>query len=338
MTDSRLISVVAPAMNEEDNVLPFYEAVKSVTDSLPEFRWEFIFVDDGSTDTTIERMLAVREKDRRVRVVQLSRNFGSYAAIRAGFDYARGDACITISADLQDPPDLFREFASRWQEGHHIVWGVREERDDPWTKRVAASLFYNLIRRLALADLPEHGMDCGLFDRRVVNVFRGIRDKNSITFMTIYWMGFRQARIPYHRQSRRFGKSKWPVGKRVQSALDVITAFSYLPVRVISYLGLAISIIAFVGTAIVLFDKLVLGIGELGWPSLMITMLFLGGVQMMMLGIIGEYLWRINSEVRGRPQYIAMKEFGFDDQSEKWEDSAALIGGTSTGSERNDHY
>lgn len=321
MTDSRLISVVVPAMNEEDNIQPFYDAVKAVTDSLPEFRWEFILVDDGSTDATVERILAVREKDPRVRVVQLSRNFGSYAAVRAGFDYARGDACITISADLQDPPDLFRGFASHWQEGHHIVWGVREQRDDPWTKRVAANLFYSLIRRLALADLPEHGMDCGLFDRKVVDVFRQIRDKNSITFMTIYWMGFRQARIPYHRQSRRFGQSKWPVGKRVKSALDVITAFSYLPVRIISYLGLTISIIAFVGTAIVLFNKLVLGIGELGWPSLMITMLFLGGVQMMMLGIIGEYLWRINSEVRGRPQYIAMKEFGFDDQSQKREDS-----------------
>jgi polyisoprenyl-phosphate glycosyltransferase len=338
MTNSRLISVVVPAMNEEDNIQPFYEAVKAVTDSLPGFRWEFILVDDGSTDATVDRILALREKDRRVRLVQLSRNFGAYAAVRAGFDYARGDACITISADLQDPPDLFRDFASQWQEGHHIVWGVRERRDDPWTKRVAASLFYDLIRRLALADLPEHGMDCGLFDRKVVDVFRQIRDKNSITFMTIYWMGFRQARIPYHRQSRRFGKSKWPVGKRVKSALDVITAFSYLPVRIISYLGLTISVIAFVGTVIVLFNKLVLGIGELGWPSLMITMLLLGGVQMMMLGIIGEYLWRINSEVRGRPQYITMEEFGFDDQSQGREDSVVRIGGNSIAGEPLDHY
>jgi polyisoprenyl-phosphate glycosyltransferase len=302
-------------MNEQDNVQPFYEAVKAVTDSLLDFDWEIIFVDDGSTDATVERVMTVRENDPRVCVIQLSRNFGSYAAIKAGFDYARGDACISISADLQDPPELFRNFAALWQQGYHIVWGVREQRDDPWSKKVLASIFYRLVRRLALADLPDHGMDCGLFDRRVVDEFRKIRDKNSITFMTIYWMGFRQARIPYHRESRRFGTSKWPLGKRIKSALDVITAFSYLPVRLSSYLGLIISTIAFVGAVIVLFDKLVLGIGEWGWPSLIITMLFLGGVQMLMLGIIGEYLWRINTEVRDRPQYIVMNQVGLDKES-----------------------
>ena len=315
MTSRRLISVVVPAMNEQDNVQPFYEAVKAVTDSLPDFDWEIIFVDDGSTDSTVERIMAVRENDPRVCVLQLSRNFGSYAAIKAGFDYARGHACISISADLQDPPELFRSFAALWQEGYHTVWGVREQRDDPWSKKVLASIFYRLVRRLALADLPDHGMDCGLFDRKVVDVFRKIRDKNSITFMTIYWMGFRQARIPYRRESRRFGTSKWPLGKRIKSALDVITAFSYLPVRISSYLGLIISTIAFLGAVIVLFDKLVLGIGEWGWPSLMITMLFLGGVQMLMLGIIGEYLWRINTEGRDRPQYIVMNQVGIDKES-----------------------
>jgi len=312
MSGSRLISVVVPALNEEENIRPFYEAVKAVTDDLPEFQWEFIFVDDGSTDATVKRILDIRESDRRVCVLQLSRNFGSYAAIKAGFDHARGEAVVSISADLQDPPQLFRDFTARWKEGYHIVWGVREQRDDPWSKKVLASLFYRLVRRLALEDLPNQGMDCGLFDRQVVDAFRQIRDKNSITFMTIYWMGFRQARIPYRRESRRFGTSKWPLGKRIRSALDVITAFSYLPVRVSSYLGLIISTVAFVGAVIVLFDKLVLGIGEWGWPSLMITMLFLGGVQMLMLGIIGEYLWRISTEVRDRPQYIVMDEFGLD--------------------------
>lgn len=312
MTSSPLISVIVPAMNEQDNVKPFYDAVRHITDSLADFRWEIIFVDDGSTDATVERISEMREKDPRVCALQLSRNFGSYAAIKAGFDYARGDACITISADLQDPPELFRSFTARWQEGYHIVWGVREQRDDPWSKRVMANLFYRLIRRLALADLPEHGMDCGLFDRKVVDTFRQIRDKNSITFMTIYWMGFRQARIPYRRQSRQFGTSKWPVGRRIKSALDVITAFSYLPVRISSYLGLIISTIAFITAVVVLFNRIVLGIGGWGWPSLMITLLFLGGIQMLMLGIIGEYLWRINSEVRDRPQYIVMEEIGLD--------------------------
>lgn len=312
MAGSRLISVVVPAMNEQDSVRPFYEAVRAVIDSLTDFQWDIVFVDDGSTDQTVERILAIREEDPQVRLLQLSRNFGSYAALRAGFDYALGDAVITISADLQDPPHLFKAFTERWSEGNHIVWGVRERRDDPWSKRVAAGIFYRIIRYLAFANLPEQGMDCGLFDRRVVDVFRQIRDKNSITFMTIYWMGFRQARVPYHRQSRQFGSSKWPVGKRINSALDVITAFSYLPVRISSYLGLIISIVSFIGALIVLFNRLVMGIGGWGWPSLMVAVLFMGGVQMLMLGIIGEYLWRINSEVRERPQYIVMEEFGFD--------------------------
>lgn len=314
MTRQPLISIVVPALNEQENILPFYEVTKGIIDSLPDFGWEIVFVDDGSTDSTVDRVLALREKDSRVCILQLSRNFGSYAAIKAGFDYAHGDAIISISADLQDPPELFRSFAARWREGYHIVWGVREQRDDPWSKKFAANMFYRLIRRLGLTDLPNHGMDCGLFDRKVIEAFREIHDKNAITFMTIYWMGFRQARVNYHRQARHFGTSNWPVGKRVKSALDVITAFSFLPVRLISLVGLIISIIAFVGAVIVLIDKLLLGLGELGWPSLMITVLFMGGVQMLMLGIIGEYLWRINSEVRGRPQYIVMRDFGFEDR------------------------
>jgi glycosyltransferase involved in cell wall biosynthesis len=318
MPGKRLISVVVPAMNEQDNILPFYEAVRAVTDLSRNFRWEFVFVDDGSTDATVKHLLALREQDPRVCVLQLSRNFGSYAAIKAGFDHARGDAVISISADLQDPPELFHAFAAHWEEGYDIVWGVREQRDDPWTKKFAANIFYRLVRRLALTDLPNHGMDCGLFDRKVIDAFREIRDQNSITFMTIYWMGFRQARVPYHRQARRAGYSKWPLGKRVKSALDVITAFSYLPVRLTSYLGLTVSIIAFIAGIIVLIDKLILGIGEWGWPSLMITMLFLGGAQLLMIGFMGEYLWRVNSEVRGRPEYIVMEERGFE-QSDRQE-------------------
>ena len=308
----RRVSVVVPAMNEEENVAPLYEAIRSVTDALADLDWEFLFVDDGSTDGTLARLLALRARDPRIRILQLSRNFGSYAAIKAGFDHARGDACITISADLQDPPELFRSLTAKWGENYHVVWGVRERRDDPWTKKWAARLFYWLVRRLALADLPEHGMDCGLFDRKVVDAFRQVRDQNSITFMTIYWMGFRQARVPYRRQARRFGRSKWPIGRRVDAALDVITGFSYLPVRLASYMGLLVSAAALVGGGIVLFNRLVLGVGGLGWPSLMVTLLFLGGIQMLMLGIIGEYLWRISSEVRTRPQYIVMETFGFD--------------------------
>lgn len=311
MSARRLISVVVPAMNEEENVQPFYDAVSRVTASMDDFEWEFLFIDDGSTDATVDRLKELRDRDSRIRVVQLSRNFGSYAALKAGFDYARGEAVITISADLQDSPELFTDFVEGWKAGNHIVWGVRAERDDPWSKKLLAGLFYRLIRRLALPNLPAAGMDCGLFDRKVVDAFRRITDKSTITFMTIYWMGFRQAAIPYHRRRRQFGTSKWPVRKRMQSAVDVITAFSFFPIRMASYLGLTVSAVSFLGAIVVLFNRLVLKLGELGWPSLMIVILFLGGVQLVVLGVIGEYMWRINLEVRGRPQYIVMNEIGF---------------------------
>ncbi len=310
----RLISVVVPAYNEEENVQFFYDAVTAVTNNLSEFDWEFLIVDDGSTDRTVERFRALAEKDRRLRILQLSRNFGSYAALRAGFDHARGDAVITISADLQDSPELFRTFVARWKEGYHTVWGVREQRDDPLTKKVLAALFYQVIRRLALAGLPVGGMDCGLFDRKVIDAFREIPDRNNITFMTIYWMGFRQAQVPYHRRERKFGQSKWPFRKRMKAALDVITSLSSLPIRFISYMGLFISMLSFLAAMVVVFNKLVWGIGEWGWPSLMVVMLFLGGIQLIMLGLIGEYLWRVGAQVRGQPWYIVMDKIGFENQ------------------------
>ncbi len=310
--ETRRIAIVVPVMNEEENIAPFYEAVRAATDALPDIEWQFLFVDDGSTDGTVQQLLALRERDPRVCVIQLSRNFGSYAALRAGFDHARSDAIITISADLQDPPALFADFVARWRDGHHIVWGVRAQRDDPVSKRILAGWFYRLIRRLALPNLPVGGMDCGLFDRQVVEAFRHIPDKNSMTFMTIYWMGFRQAQVHYHRQRRQRGTSKWPVGKRVKSAIDVITSFSDLPIRFCSYFGLACSAISFLGAVIILFDRLLLGIGGWGWPSLMVSMLFLGGVQLVMLGILGEYIWRIGNTARGQPWYIVMTRVGVD--------------------------
>jgi dolichol-phosphate mannosyltransferase len=313
MADSKLISVVVPCLNEQDNVHVFYKTVTEVTDRLSEYQWEFVFIDDGSKDQTIERILELRKADPRVRALQLSRNFGSYAALRAGLEYARGDAVITISVDLQDPPDLFPVFVKHWQGGYHTVWGVREQRDDPLGKRILANLFYRLIRRIALPDLPAGGMDCGLFDRQVVEVFRDIRDRNSITFLTIHWMGFHQIGVPYHRQSRKFGYSKWPLGRRLKAALDVITQFSYLPIRLCSYLGIALALLSFLVAGFIVFNKLVLNVGGWGWPSVITALLFLGGLQLLMLGVLGEYVWRLGSEIRARPWYIVMNQIGFDD-------------------------
>jgi dolichol-phosphate mannosyltransferase len=311
-TARRLISVVVPAMNEEESLHLFYDAVKSVTDRIDEFDWEFVFVDDGSTDRTLAVLLSLRERDGRVSVVQLSRNFGSYAALCAGIDHAAGDAVITISADLQDSPELFHAFVARWKEGYHTVWGVRAGRDDPWSTKLLAGLFYRVLRRFALPGLPRGGMDCGLFDRKVIEALRQVHDQNSITFMTIFWMGFRQTQVSYHRQMRRFGESKWHLAKKVKTAVDVLTSYSHAPIRLASYVGLALMALSVAGGLALLYRGLSAGWGEWGWVALTLAMTFLAGVQLTVLGVLGEYLWRVGSEVRGRPLYIVMNEYGFD--------------------------
>jgi dolichol-phosphate mannosyltransferase len=311
LNPKRLVSIIVPIMNEVENIEIFYDAVIDVIHNLKELNWEFIFVDDGSTDQSVEHLLLLREKDSRIRIIQLSRNFGSYAALRAGLAEAKGDAAITISADLQDNPQIFDSFVQHWENGYDIVWGVRKKRDDPWAKKLLAFSFYQLIRRIALPSLPVAGMDCGLFDRKIIEAFLKISDRNNVTFMTIYWMGFRQAFIYYDRKKRRFGKSKWPLGKRIKAALDVITSFSYLPIRFGSFLGLVVSAISIILASGMLFSKLTISKETASWLLVIIIGLFLGGLQLLILGIMGEYLWRISSEVRGRPEYIIMKKIGF---------------------------
>jgi len=311
MPDKQLITVVMPAMNEQENISPFYDALAKVTDSLSSFHWEFIFVDDGSTDATAELILALRQRDPRVKILQLSRNFGSHAAIRAGMDRASGDAVVCISVDLQDPPELIRSLTELWQEDFDIVWGVRGQRDDPWSKKFSAGLFYKVMRKLGLPELPDQGMDCGLFDRKVVKAFCRISDTHNITFMTIYWMGFRQARVPYHRLQRTRGASKWPLRKILKSAVDVMTSFSYLPVRICSYAGIILGGVALVAIAALVLIKLVFGAGVGGLSLLAAGMLLIGSLQFIFLGILGEYIWRMNTQIRGFPHYIVMKEIGF---------------------------
>lgn len=323
MSDTRLITVVMPAMNEQENIAPFFDALAKVTDSLSSFDWEFIFVDDGSTDATVERILAVRQRDQRVKILQLSRNFGSHAAIRAGMDHAAGDAVVCISVDLQDPPELIRSFTELWQQDYDIVWGVRGQRDDPWSKKFSAGLFYRVMRKLGLPGLPDQGMDCGLFDRKVVNAFRRIPDTHNITFMTIYWMGFRQARVPYHRLQRSWGMSKWPLRKILKSAVDVMTSFSYLPVRICSYAGLILGAITLAGLGLLLLKRLVFGAAFGGLSLLTVAILLMGSLQFIFLGILGEYIWRMNTQIRGFPHYIVMNEIGFGDSSEPHSEDAA---------------
>jgi glycosyltransferase involved in cell wall biosynthesis len=316
MSEPTLISVVVPVYNEETNIEPFYAALWEAIAGL-DVGFEVIFVDDGSTDQTFELIHDLACQDKRVKALRFSRNFGSHSAMTAGMRYARGDAVVLISVDLQDPPALIGEFIEKWRAGYQVVWGVRQGRDDPWSKKVLANGFYALIRRIAIPDYPPQGMDCGLFDRRVIEAFNHFSEVSRIVPTLLIWTGFRQTLVPYHREARRSGESKWPLAKRIKAAIDIIVSFSYFPIRFMSYLGIFISCISFVYASFLIVRRVVFGLGGSGWPSVMVAILFLGGLQLIMLGILGEYIWRTSEQVRGRPLYILMEEVGFGETKPK---------------------
>ncbi len=312
MIDKPLISVVVPMHNEETNIRIFHETLSNaVRDCGASF--EFIFVDDGSTDATFSTVQDIARSDRRLKALRLSRNYGSHAAVLAGLRMASGNAAVMISADLQDPPAMIPALIERWREGFHIIWAVREGRDDPFFKKMLAAAFYNLFTRIALKDYPETGMDFGIFDRQVLDHLKTFSENNFDIVLVIMSLGFRQCSIPYHRQIRHSGHSKWSMGKRIKAALDLIVSYSYTPIRFISYMGILVSLTSFLYALFLIVNTLVFGHDAGGWPSIMVTILFLGGIQLIMLGILGEYVWRCNDQVKKRPQYIIMDTIGFDE-------------------------
>lgn len=305
MKSRALISIVVPVFNEEENLPRFYEEMtKSVEGA--DFDIDIIFVNDGSKDRSMEVLRGLHASDSRVKVLNLSRNFGSYGAIEAGLSFARGDAIMCISADLQDPPEIINKFVPLWRSGHEIVWGTRAGRDDPFFKALYARIFYWFVRKAAFSDFPEDGMDIGLFDRVVVDHYLQIGDRNSIPFFTIYSLGFRQARVPYRRGERYKGVSGWPFWKRVKCAIDIAVNFSYLPIRFITGAGTVCATFAFLYGLIIIGLKLFSQATVSGWSSLAVLILFIGGIQMVFMGIIAEYLWRTNDRVKNRPVYLVM--------------------------------
>ncbi|NOX62631.1 MAG: glycosyltransferase family 2 protein [Chloroflexi bacterium] len=306
-----LISVVIPAFNEEDNIPVLYERLMEVAAREP-VDWEFIFIDDGSTDGTYAVLESLHARDPRVKALSFTRNFGSHVGIAAGLQVASGDAAIIMAADLQDPPQVLHEFLDRWRKGYKIVWGVRAKRDDPLGKRIFAALFYRLIRRVALPDYPEGGTGsfC-LLDRDVVEAFSSFRERNRVTFGLISWSGFSQTEVPYERPQRHSGTSKWSFGRQIKAAIDTLLAFSYAPVRLISLLGIVVSVLSFLWGFVVIFKRIFGGVAVEGFAALMVAVLFLGGMQLIVLGILGEYLWRILDEVRGRPLFVLRAQLGF---------------------------
>jgi glycosyltransferase involved in cell wall biosynthesis len=306
-----LIAIVVPVHNEKDNLVRFHEDVSVVMRQLGQYDWEFVFVDDGSTDGSFELLTTLRDVDKRVTALRFPRNFGSHVAIAAGIDYSRGDAAIIMAADLQDPPSLIRDFVARWREGFDVVWGARSGRDDGRLRAWAMNRFYSIVRRIAIPNYPRGGTGsfC-LITKPVMDAFRQMNERNRLTFGLIAWAGFRETQVPYHRPRRLVGASSWTIGKMLKAAVDTFVSFSFLPIRAISYFGLLVSLLSFLFGFYVLVNKLFFGTHVEGWTSVMLAVLLLGGVQLVMVGVLGEYLWRALDEARARPLYIIERTLG----------------------------
>lgn len=298
------ISVVVPAFNEGEGMDAFHRHLAGVMDTLG-VPWWVIYVDDGSTDDTVERIQALRTADERVGLLRLSRNFGKEIAITAGLDHADGDAVVVMDADGQDPPELIPDLVREWREGWDVVYGRRSTREgDTLVKRLTAHAFYRIMRRVSDTVIPEDVGDFRLMDRRVVEALGRLRERNRFMKGLFSWVGFRQRELPYRREPRHSGQSKWSYWRLWNFAIDGITSFTVAPLKIATYLGLLTAIGAFVYGTWIIVKTLVYGADVPGYPSLMVVILFLGGMQLIALGVIGEYLGRLFLESKQRPLYL----------------------------------
>jgi glycosyltransferase involved in cell wall biosynthesis len=313
MTAIPTLSIVTPMLNEEATIDAFLDRLCPILDATG-LSWEIICVDDGSTDKTLERLREHHARDHRIKGLSLSRNFNKERALTAGLAYARGEAVIPIDADLQDPPEVIPELIARWQQGFDVVIAVRDNRDaDTWLKRATANGFYRFFNRMSRLRIPENTGDFRLMSRRAVNEVLRLPERNRFMKGLFAWVGFPTATVLYRRAERVQGHSTWTYWRLWNFALDGITAFSTVPLRVWSYFGLFTSAAAFLYALWIVLKTLITGIDVPGYASLMVIVLFLGGIQLMSLGVIGEYIGRIYQETKGRPLYVIKEKVGFED-------------------------
>lgn len=307
-----LVSIVVPVYHNATSVPALLEELQQLARRNPSDTFEFVFVDDGSKDNSFHVLRKLAANDERVRVVKLSRNFGSNAAILAGLTVVRGDVAGAIAADLQDPPDRFDEMLALWRGGKQVVVAAREDRDDPWPTVVLANTFYSLFRRFAIKTMPPRGFDFFLVDRRVVDLITGIQENNAYLMGLILWFGFDPAVIHYTRRMReaKYGVSMWTLGKKIKYFIDSFVAFSNVPVRAASVLGILMSFAGAIYALLIVILRVVRGFQVAGWTSIMIVLLIVSGAQLLMLGILGEYLLRTLDETRRRPRFIIDEVIG----------------------------
>lgn len=311
-----LLSVIIPCFNEELVIRETHKRLVAVLDGLRDLDYELIYVDDGSRDRTPQILGELQKEQARARVIRLSRNFGHQIAVTAGLESASGDAVVIIDADLQDPPEVISEMVERWREGFHVAYGVRTERPgETRFKLWTAKTFYRLINHLSETEIPTDTGDFRLMDRRVVDVLLSMPERDRFLRGMISWIGFRQTPVYYKRDPRFDGKSKYSLMKMVRFATDGILSFSIMPLKLAIWTGFAAIWLAVLGIIIAVLERLYrlydINIGR-GWASIFIAVLFMGGVQLLTLGIIGEYLGRIYTEVKRRPLYVVQERLGFE--------------------------
>jgi polyisoprenyl-phosphate glycosyltransferase len=297
-------TIIAPIYNELENIPELYRRVVEVMDSTGE-AWELIMIDDGSTDGSSEKIHQLAEQDERVRPVIFARNFGHQIAVTAGLDYARGRAVTIIDSDLQDPPEVILDLIAKWREGYEVVYAVRAEREgESWFKLFTASLFYRLIAAITDVNIPLDTGDFRLLDHKVVRVMQQMRERHRFLRGMSAWVGFKQVGVPYKRAARLAGQTKYPFRKMFRLAWNAITGFSYLPLQMATYLGFLSAGLSIVVIPVVAIMRLAGSQAFFGQASTLIAILFLGGVQLITLGIMGEYIGRLYDEAKGRPLYI----------------------------------
>ena len=318
MTEKPRYSIVAPCFNEEGGLHELYRRIREVMDSLDE-SWELVLVNDGSRDRTGEIMRELHAADPRVKVVDFARNFGHQIAVTAGLDHARGDAVVIIDADLQDPPHVILDMIRQWKAGYEVVYAVRSHRKgESWFKEFTAKVFYRLIYRITDVNIPLDTGDFRLMDRKVVDAVGQLRERHRFIRGMTSWVGFRQTGVTYVREERFAGTTHYPFRKMFKFALDAITGFSYLPLQVATCLGFGIAAIsALVAVGVVIARLFGGGAPFLGQATTLVFVLFIGGVQLITLGIIGEYLGRIYDEVKARPLYVLRETIGFEDSTDR---------------------
>ena len=297
------ISIIIPVYYNADTLMLLYEDMKAkILPNLGDY--EIVMVDDGSGDDSWSVMNSIRDMDENVKLVRLSRNFGEHAAILAGLSNCTGDCAVTKQADLQEDSELIVRMYDKWKEGNKVVLAVREERDEPVIKKFFANLYYTIVRKTIDDKMPKGGFDCYLLDRQAIEVLLRLDEKNSSLSLQVLWIGFKSANVYFHRKDREVGKSRWTLSKKIKLVVDSMMSFSYFPIKFMSGVGAVMAFLAFIWVIEVVLEYIIIGTPVRGWSTLMCLVLFSAGMILLMLGVLGEYLWRTLDATRNRPVFI----------------------------------